>query len=125
VKNILKYAGRAAAGALPAALVAEVGMPALGAVVFLAILVVRVICWIIGSGDRSERVTRMILARTGAPRCPPPPRLCPRPVRGLRVAFPGRADERGRALRGPGYARARLEGSPRNVGEERQLLGRT
>lgn len=67
MKNIVKYAGRAAAGALPAALVAEVGMPALGAVVFLAILVVRVICWIIGSGDCSERVTRMILARTGAP----------------------------------------------------------
>lgn len=63
--NILKHAGRTAAGALPAALLAELGMPALGALVFLAIAVLAVICWVIASGDRTDRVSQMMLARRG------------------------------------------------------------
>jgi hypothetical protein len=70
----------AAAGLLPAALLARLGVPALAALVFLAVLVLGVACWIIDSGDRSDRVTRMILARRGDARClapGPSARLCP------------------------------------------------
>ena len=54
---------------LPAALLLRLGIPALGALVFLAVLVLGVICWIIGSADRSDRVTRMMLARRGDATC--------------------------------------------------------
>jgi hypothetical protein len=40
-------------------------MPALGALVFLAIAVLAVICWVIASGDRTDRVSQMMLARRG------------------------------------------------------------
>ena len=63
--NILKRAGRTAAGALPAALLAKLGMPALGALVFFAIVVLAVICWVIASGDRTDRVSQIMLARRG------------------------------------------------------------
>ena len=62
---MLRHAGRTAAGVLPAALPAELGMPALGALVFLAIVVLAVICWVIASGDRTDRVSQMMLARRG------------------------------------------------------------
>ena len=65
----LRHAGRAAAGLLSAASVARLGMPALAALVFLAVLLLAVVCWVIGSGDRSDRVTRMIYARRGDARC--------------------------------------------------------
>jgi hypothetical protein len=65
VANILKHAGRTAAGALPAALLAELGVPALGALLFLVIMVLAVICWVIASGDRTDRVSQMMLARRG------------------------------------------------------------
>lgn len=65
MKKALKHAGKVAAGMLPAALLAGLGITALGALVFLAVLVLGVVCWIISSGDRSDRVTRMILARWG------------------------------------------------------------
>jgi hypothetical protein len=50
---------------LPAALLAELGMSALWALVFLAIVVLAVICWVIASGDRTDRVSQMMLARRG------------------------------------------------------------
>jgi hypothetical protein len=39
--------------------------PAFAALVFLAVLVLGAACWVISSGDRSDRVTRMIVARRG------------------------------------------------------------
>jgi hypothetical protein len=69
MKNALKQAGKVAAGLLPAAFLAGLGTPALAALVFLAVLILGKICWIIGSGDRSDRVTRMILARWGDASC--------------------------------------------------------
>ena len=65
MKSALKHAGRAAAGMLPAALLVRLGMPALAAVVFLAVLVVGVTCWIISSDDRTDRVNRIMLAGQG------------------------------------------------------------
>jgi hypothetical protein len=62
---MLRRAGRAAAGALPAALVAGLGLPALGAVVFLAACVLAVTCWVIASGERTDRVSQLMLARRG------------------------------------------------------------
>jgi hypothetical protein len=69
VKSIVKYAGQVAAGTLPAALLLRLDMPALAAVLFLAVLVLGVVCWIIGSQERSDRVARMMLARQGNARC--------------------------------------------------------
>ncbi|MGH3223050.1 MAG: hypothetical protein ACRDPY_30905 [Streptosporangiaceae bacterium] len=65
IVSILRRAGRAAAGILPAAALARLGMPALVAVVFLAVLVLGAAYWIIANGDRADRVTRMIYARHG------------------------------------------------------------
>lgn len=69
MKNILKPAGKVAAGILPTAALAQLGMPALAALVFLAVLVLGVACWIIGSPDRADRVNRMMLARRGNATC--------------------------------------------------------
>jgi hypothetical protein len=70
-----------AAGMLPAAVLARPGMPAIAALVFLAVLAVAMACWVISNGDRSGRVTRMIYVRHGDARCLPPARarLHPRP----------------------------------------------
>jgi hypothetical protein len=65
MRSALKGAGRVIAGILPAAALARLGMPALVAAVFLAVLVVGTACWIVASDDRSDRVTRMIYARHG------------------------------------------------------------
>jgi hypothetical protein len=65
----VKHARQAAAGTLPAALLAGLGMPALAALVFLAVVLLGVFCWIIDSAHRSDRVTRMIFARRGDVSC--------------------------------------------------------
>ena len=44
--------GGPAAGMLPAAVLARFGMPALAALVFLAVAVA---CWVISNGDRSDQ----------------------------------------------------------------------
>jgi hypothetical protein len=75
--DMLRRAGRMAAGALPAALLTELGMPALGAVVFLAVTVLAVICWVIASGDRANRVSQMILAWRAEASCPAEGTLAP------------------------------------------------
>ncbi len=54
-----------AAGLLPAAALARLGLPALAAAVILAVAALGAACWVIASGDRSDRVTRMIYARHG------------------------------------------------------------
>jgi uncharacterized membrane protein len=41
-----------------AAVLAGVGLPALGAVVFLAVAVLAVLCWVIASGERADRSAR-------------------------------------------------------------------
>ena len=69
MKNVLKHAGKVVGGMLPAAVLVRIGMPALAAAVFLAVLVLGVICWIISSPERSDRVNRMLLARRGDARC--------------------------------------------------------
>ena len=78
---VLRRAGKVAAGTVPTALVAGLGLPALGALVFLAVLVTGAACWIIGSKDRTDRVSRVLLAWRGNAGClardgaiPPPAR---------------------------------------------------
>jgi len=63
--SALRRAGRVAAGMLPAAVLVRLGTPALAAAVFLAVLALMAACWVIASGDRSDRVIRMIYARHG------------------------------------------------------------
>ena len=101
--NMLKHAGRTAAGALPAALLAKLGMPALGALVFLVIAVLAVICWVIASGDRTDRVSQMMLARRGKASCLPGPAAPSlpasqphrRPARGRRAPGAGASEDAG------------------------------
>jgi hypothetical protein len=69
MKSALKHAGRAAAGMLPAAVLVRLGMPALVTLVFVAVLMIGVICWIISSDDRTDRVNRIMLARRGNAKC--------------------------------------------------------
>ena len=79
MKSALKHAGRTVVGMVPAAFLVRLGVPALVALVFLAVLMLGVICWIINSSDRSDRVTRMIFARHGNATClePKPPAPSP------------------------------------------------
>ena len=65
LKIVLKHAG----GPVVAALLAGLGLPVLAALVLLAVLVLAAACWVISSADRSDRVTRMILARRGDASC--------------------------------------------------------
>ena len=74
---VLKQPGKAAAGVLPTALLTGLGLPALGALVFLAVLVLVTACWVIGSGDRAERVSRILLAGRGDASCLPPGPVAP------------------------------------------------
>lgn len=74
MRNVLKHAGRAAAGMLPAAVLARLGVPALAAAVSLVVLVAGVTCWVLSSDDRSDRVNRILLARQGDARCLKPGR---------------------------------------------------
>jgi hypothetical protein len=77
MKSAAKHAGRLMAAMVPAAVVLRLGVPALAAAVFLAVLVLGVACWVISSDDRSDRVTRIIYARHGDAKCliatPPSP----------------------------------------------------
>jgi hypothetical protein len=69
MKILLRNGGRTAASTATAWVAAGLGLPALVAVMFLAVLVLGIACWIISDGERSDRVTRMIFARRGDIRC--------------------------------------------------------
>jgi len=66
---MLRRAGRVTAGVAPALLVAGLGLPALGALVFLAVLATGMACWVFGSDARTNRVSRVLLAWRGDPGC--------------------------------------------------------
>jgi hypothetical protein len=72
-----RYAAKAAAGLIPAAAVARLGMPALGALVLLAVLILAFVCWVIVSQDRTNRVSQLLLARRGTPAAEPAPAVPP------------------------------------------------
>ena len=72
------------------ALLAELGMPALGALVFLAIVVLAVICWVIASGDRTDRVSQMMLARRGEASFPAPGTAAPSMTSDAQAEHPDR-----------------------------------
>jgi hypothetical protein len=69
MKRALRHASRAAVGMLPVAVLAQLGMPGLAAMVFLTVLGLGMACWIISSDARTGRVNRMMLARQGNARC--------------------------------------------------------
>lgn len=69
VMAVLKGVGKIAVGAVPAALVARLGLPALGGLVFLAVLTAWIGCWVVRSDDRTDRVSRMLLAWRGDAGC--------------------------------------------------------
>jgi hypothetical protein len=92
VVNVLRRAGKVAAGALPAALVAGLGLPALGALVLLFVAMLGVACWVIRSEDRTARVSRMLLAWRGNASCLAPWRgASPSPPPGVPTALPRRS----------------------------------
>ena len=65
----LRWAGKVATRVMPAALMARIGLPAIGALVFLAVLAAGMACWVLGSDDRADRVSRVLLAWRGNPSC--------------------------------------------------------
>lgn len=67
--HAIRRGGQATAGILPAVALVRLGIPALVAVVFLAVLVAGVICWVVSSADRTDRLNRIMLARQGNARC--------------------------------------------------------
>ena len=83
---VLRRAGRVATEVVPAALVARLGLPALGTLVLLAVLGVWAACWVLLSDARAERVSRVLLAWRGNTDCltrdcavsPPAPAARPR-----------------------------------------------
>lgn len=83
---VIRRTGKVAAWAAPG-LIAGIGLPALGALVLLAILAAGVTCWVLGSKDRTDRFSRVLLAWRGNSSCltpgisllPSPP--VPRPRR--------------------------------------------
>ena len=54
VKAMGRYAAKVAAGVIPAAAVARLGMPAIGALALLAVLILAFACWVIGNQDRTD-----------------------------------------------------------------------
>jgi len=69
MRTELKHLGRTATGIPVAALLVRLGMPAIVAVSSLTVVVIIVICWIISSDERSDRVNRMMLAKRGDASC--------------------------------------------------------
>jgi hypothetical protein len=69
MKSTLRRAAHVVAGAIPVAFLARLGVPTLGALVFLVIVGIAVACWVIGSPDRTERVSRLLLACRGNVAC--------------------------------------------------------
>jgi hypothetical protein len=67
-RAVFRYVARTATGTALVTLLADFGMPALGALVSLVIMALAVTCWILASPDRSERICRMLLAGRGDPR---------------------------------------------------------
>jgi hypothetical protein len=107
---VIRWTGKVAAGAVPVALVAGLGLPALGVLVFVATLAVGVSCWVVRSDARTDRVSRVLLAWRGNAGClpsAPTPVTAPRP--GL-WAWPRRL--------GPGWYARQVGASGRTRGTE-------
>ena len=87
VTAALRRADKVVAGAVPAVVLARLGLPALGTLIFLAVLAAGVTCWLLGSDARADRVSRVLLAwksdRSGLPVGSPagPALPAPRPRR--------------------------------------------
>jgi hypothetical protein len=65
VTGPLRHAARASAPASALAVLAGLGWPAAAAFAGLAVLALAAACWVIGSRERSDRVSRILLARRG------------------------------------------------------------
>ena len=61
------YAAKVAAGLIPAAAVAGLGLPALGALVLVVVLILAFACWVIGNQNRTNRVSEILRARRSVP----------------------------------------------------------
>jgi hypothetical protein len=71
VATVVGHVGRGVGAVVSAVAVARMGLPALGALVGLAVLAVGVVCWVIASSERTDRVSRLLLAGRGDAKCPP------------------------------------------------------
>jgi hypothetical protein len=84
VTAVLRRAGKVAAGIAPAALMVRLGLPALGALVFLAVLAAGVTCWLLGSDAPGRPGQPGAAGLAGQPRLPDRRRR-------LRISTPGAA----------------------------------
>ena len=67
---VLRNIGKVAAGAAPAVALDRLGLPALAALVFLAVLTAGVTCWLLGSDARAARASQVLRAWKGHPESP-------------------------------------------------------
>lgn len=65
----LSRAGNVVAKVVSVALVAHFGPASLGVLAFLAVLLASVACWVVHNEDRTDRVSRVLLAWRGNARC--------------------------------------------------------
>jgi hypothetical protein len=65
----LSRAGNAAAKVVSVILVARLGPASLGVLAFLAVMLASVACWVVYNEDRTDRVSRVLLAWRGNARC--------------------------------------------------------
>jgi hypothetical protein len=72
VATVVRHLGRIVGAVASAVTVSRMGLPALEALVGLAVLVVGVFCWVITSPERTEQVSRLLLAGRGDAKCLPP-----------------------------------------------------
>jgi hypothetical protein len=68
----LRQAGKVVTTVVPVSQLARLGLPALIVLGFLTLVVLAIWCWIIGNADRSDRLTRLILAARGHHAVPAP-----------------------------------------------------
>ena len=65
----LSRAGNAVAKVVSVALVTRLGPASLVVLAFLAVLLASVACWVVHNEDRTDRVSRVLLAWRGNARC--------------------------------------------------------
>jgi hypothetical protein len=73
VTGLLRHVGRASGLTSVLAVLARLGFPAVAAAAGLAVLVLAAACWVLADRERSDRVSRILLARRGEARCLYPP----------------------------------------------------
>jgi len=69
--TVLRATAKAVATAVPMAELARLGLPTLAAALGLAVMVLIVVCWVLASDARCERMSKILRAWRGTATHPP------------------------------------------------------